>query len=53
MPLSEENTRAFVTMTKKFKQELEEKANEEDRTLSSYLLQLIKEAYAARQNRNK
>jgi hypothetical protein len=43
MPLKHGNTRVVITMTEELRKELEKEAEEEDRSLSNYILQIIKQ----------
>lgn len=41
MAISDDKTRVIVTMTKKFKAELEQEAKRENRSLSNYIVHIL------------
>mgnify|MGYP000403941175 CR=1 FL=1 len=42
MVISKKNTRVTITIPKELKRELEEKAKQENRTLSNYIVHILK-----------
>ena len=45
VPLKRGNTRVVISMPEELRKILEEEAEQEDRSLSNYLLQIIKQRY--------
>jgi hypothetical protein len=43
VPIKQENTRVVITMTNELRKELEREAEEEDRSLSNYIVQILKQ----------
>lgn len=45
MPIKPENSRVIITMTAELRKELEKEAEEEDRSLSNYIVQILKQRH--------
>ncbi len=43
MPLKQGNTRVVISMTEELRKELEKEAEEVDRSLSNYIVQILKQ----------
>jgi hypothetical protein len=51
MPLKQGNTRVVISMSEELRKELGKEAEEEERSLSNYILQIIKQRHKLKESK--